>query len=207
MTLTEMLSIARFRLGNKRNFDEQLVAEIKMAQNGLERDPKLNLWFLFRSFTFQSYIGERTYPMPNDFVKMAEMYQPYFQNPEGAVFDIKRKPAHLVFRPTTTGSPEYYGMEGQMFVTDKNADGVYRIFYYGSDVELISSVQEENNWTRLAPNVLVLRAVMNIAKTVRDMDLFTLTKAEYDVEYRNLSDMCVAQEDYGYDISRGDFNE
>ena len=45
---------------------------------------------------------------------------------------------------------------------------------------------------------------MNISKTVRDMDLFNLTKVEYDIEYRNLADMCVAQEDVGFDISRGD---
>lgn len=204
MTLTEMISVAQFRLGNKRNFDAQIVAEIKMAQNALEKDPKLNLWFLFRSWAFQSYIGERSYPLPNNFVKMAELYQPYFQNPQNAIYELKRKPAHLVFRPTTTGIPQYYGLEAQMFITDKDADGVYRIFYYASDEELALTTREENNWTRIAPNILVLRAVMNIAKTVRDMDLFALTKAEYDIEYKNLADMCVAQEDFGYDISRGD---
>lgn len=204
MTLSEMVSTARFRLGNKKNFDDQIVNEIRMAQNALERDPKLNLWFLFRSFVFQSYVGERTYPLPNDFVKMSELHQPFFQNPNNAVFNLKRKPAHLVFRPTDAGVPSYYGLEGQMFITDKEAEGVYRIFYFASDLELISGSQEVNNWTRSAPNLLLLRAVMNIAKTVRDLDLFNLTKVEYDIEYRNLADMCVAQEDVGFDISRGD---
>lgn len=205
MTLSDILSTAQFRLGNKKNLDQQIINEIRLAQNALEKDPKLNLWFLFRSFVFQSYVGERTYPMPNDFVKLAEMYQPYFQNAQNAVFNLKRKPTNLVFRPATLGVPEYYGMEASMFITDKEADGVYRIFYYASDTELALGSVEENNWTRMFPSILLLRAVMNVAKTLRDMDLFALTKAEYDVEYKNLHDMCVAQEDVGYDLSRGDF--
>jgi len=205
MNLSQLLTTARFRLGNRTNIDSQIVSEIRLAQNSLERDPKLNLWFLFRSFVFQSYVGERSYALPNDFVKMAEMYQPYFQTAENAVFNLKRKPAHLVFRPTSGGIPEYYGLEAQMFITDKEADGVYRIFYYASDRELILGSQEDNDWTRMSPNILVLKAVMNVAKTLRDMDLFNLTKVEYDIEYQNLFAMCVAQEDFGYDLSRGDF--
>lgn len=207
MTLSEMLSLAQFRLGNKTHLNAQIISEIKFAQNSLERDPKLNLWFMFRSWAFQAYIGERTYPLPNNFIKMAELYQPFFQTPENAVYNLTRKPAHLVFRPTSEGIPEFYGLEAQMFITDKEADGVYRIFYYASDDELALTTLEENNWTRMFPNILVLRAVMNVAKTLRDGDLFNFTKAEYDVEYKNLFDMCVAQEDVGYDISRGEFTD
>lgn len=206
MTLSDILEAARFRLGNKTNLDNHIAREVRLAQRALETDPKLNLWFLFRSFTFQSYLTERAYPLPNDFVKMSEMYQPYFLNEQNLVSSLKRKPTNLVFRPTTLGVPEYYGLEAQMFITDKDAEGVYRIFYYASDVDLHQGQVEENNWTRISPLILMLRAVMNVAKTTRDMDLFSLTKAEYDVEYKNLHDMCVAQEDVGYDLSRGDFN-
>jgi hypothetical protein len=206
MKLSAMINQVEFRLGNKKNLRPQIEAEILLAQNALERDPKLNLWFLFKSFVFQSYLTERTYPMPNDFVKMAELYQPYFMDQNNSVSDLKRKPAHMVFRPTQTGTPQWYGLEASMFITDVNADGVYRIFYFASDKELISDLQEENEWTRAAPLVLILRAAMNVAKTLRDFDAFNTLNAEYQVEYKNLHDMCVAQEDFGFDITRGEYD-
>ena len=205
MNLSQMIATIQFRLGNKKHIDEHIVNEIRLAQNALERDPKLNLWFLFRSFTFQAYVGERTYPMPNNYIKMCEMYQPYFIDANNAVSRLTRKPADLVFRPTTGGVPRYYGFQADMFITDVEADGVYRIFYYASDDELVVGTREDNDWTRKFPSVIVTRAAMNVAKTLRDMDLFNVLNAEYQVEYRNLFEMCVAQDDVGYDVARGDF--
>lgn len=206
MNLSQIVSQIAFRLGNKKNLDSQIENEIRFAQNELERDPKLNLYFLFRSFVFQSYTTERTYPLPNDFVKMSEMHQPFFQYPTGVIANLTRMPADKIFRPEVSCSPRYYGIEAVMFITDVSLDGVYRIFYYASDTELGGSVLE-NNWTRFAAGTLMLRAAMNVAKTLRDMELFSVLNAEYQVSYKDLHDMCVAQEDVGFNIARGDFQE
>lgn len=204
MNLSQIVSQIAFRLGNKKNLDQQIENEIRFAQNELERDPKLNLYFLFRSFTFQSYPTDRTYPLPNDFVKMSEMHQPFFQYPNGTIAELRRMPADKIFRPEVSVSPCFYGLEALMFITDVSLDGIYRIFYYASDAELGGSVLE-NNWTRFASGVLMLRAAMNVAKTLRDMELFNTLYAEYQVSYKDLHDMCVAQEDVGFNIARGDF--
>ncbi len=205
MTLQQMVSQIEFRLGNKRNLSAQIVNEIQLAQKSLEIDPKLNVYFLFRSWAFQAFVTERSYPMPNDFVKLCDTNQPYYLDVNNTVFRLKRRLADAVFLPSTVGVPQYYAFQSMAFITDKLSDGVYRVFYYGMDSVLSLDGVTENNWTRLAPNVVMLKAAMNVAKTLRDMDLFNMLNAEYQVEYKNLFDMCVAQEDVGFDISRGEF--
>lgn len=206
MNLQAIIDQIEFRLGNKKNLTEKIVGEIVLAQKSLEVDPKLNLYFLFRSWTFQAYVNERAYPMPADFVKLCDVNQPYYIDSTNTVYPLKRRLAGAVFVPGSTGIPQYYAFQSNSLITDKMVDGVYRIFYYGSDPELSLTGITENNWTRLAPNVLLLKAAVNVAKTLRDMDLFNALYAEYQVEYQNLFDMCVSMEDVGYDISRGEFS-
>lgn len=206
MNLTTLLNQMRFRLGNRKNLDEQLKGELYLAQRSLELDPKLNLYFLSRSFVFQTYTTEVAYPMPQDFVKMNELQQPYFMDPNESITKMTRKRADQIFKPSVIEPPRFYDMQALMMVTSSKADGVIRIFYFGVDDELTEE-KPSNNWTRFAPNVIMLKALMNVAKTLRDMDLFNTTTAEYNIEYDNLYRMCVAQEDYGFDLARGENNE
>lgn len=203
MNLTELVAQIEFRLGGRKNITDKIKGEIELAQLDLERDPKLNLFFLSRSFVFQTYLTERSYPMPNDWIKMNENQQPYFMDSNESITYLKRKSAHKVFRPAQAGVPQTYALEAVMMVLDVPADGVVRIFYYGQD-EKLTDLNQENNWTRFAPNVLLLKAAMNVAKTLRDMELFNVLNAEYQISYENLYRTCVSQEDTGFDIARGE---
>lgn len=207
MDLQAIVSQIEFRIGNKKHLSAQIVTEIELAQKSLERDPKLNLYFLFRSWAFQAFVDDRAYPMPGDFVKLCDVNQPYYIDSTNTVYRLKRRVADAVFVPGQVGIPQYYAFQNNSFITDKLVDGVYRIFYYGMDTTLSLTGVTENNWTRLAPNVIMLKAAINIAKTLRDFELMNALNAEYQIEYQNLFDLCVAMEDVGHDISRGEFTD
>jgi hypothetical protein len=206
MNITEILAAIRFRLGNKKGFDNDILREINYAQQRLEDDPTIDYWFLVRFGAFSLTAGDNIVTIPSDFVREYDGYPPYLTLNERVVhLDKMDLPDAQIVYGDSTGVPEAYTVvDGEVKVYPKPDQNYVLTFpYVGRETTLDGVSVLENGWTKNATQVLLNKAGIALAQAFRDQDALANFTADYQVAFSELMTRVVAREEANMARERG----
>jgi hypothetical protein len=171
MTRDEAVATIRNRLGNRGPaFDPMIVDELKRAQDHFEQNGTPP-WFLVKTDSSRSTTaGERRLTLPGDWIMESEDDGIWLLAP-GGVRLAKREYRALRGSAfyTANGRPEMYAIVGTTMYLFPTPDKEYglELNYYAADAKLDSG-DVENGWLKYAPWLLIAKAGLEVARTLRD---------------------------------------
>lgn len=209
MTVTDMIEMLKFRLGNRKGMDEEVILrEIQLAQSRLEDDPRLDYSFLIAVTTLPVIVGTGRVSLPVDFNRLLSYKEPLFVSPDGFYCSLPRvyeEPA-LVSVGAGRGTPQgfvHYSDVFQLYPT-ASVEGAVRLPYLRHDAPLGLLSATENAWTKNAFAVLMGRAGISLAQALQSEALGSFV-SDYNVAYQELSIQTTAKEDALFNLARGDY--
>ncbi len=186
MTRDEAVSIIEDRLGQRgTTFDTQIITEMKAMQVQLERMPTLP-WFLLYHDTSLVMVAEtQTVTVPSGFL-LEDDYSYMYVIDTDASSTTKRcvKGTYDELKGSsyfgTNKLPERFALQKKELYFFPTPDAAYSIdwFYYAADTVLSTNVT--NEWLTEAPELLISKTGLKIARYLRNVDLIALFKEDYN---------------------------
>ena len=181
MTRLEAQKVIEGRLGGRTGIATQIVSELQQAQRELEGKPFLP-WFLRAADTISTDIF--TLQIPYGFLRELDDEPLLVIVEEQGVTSLVKKPysaLRAIAELNGLGKPQFYGL-----ISDSNTsfdraelfprpEQVYTFnwTYYKADVNL-SDDTVENAWLYYAPKLLIARAGLQVAKSLRSPEAVQL---------------------------------
>jgi hypothetical protein len=205
MTIQDMLEMIAFRLGNRKGMENQILREVQLAQSRLEKDPKVDWWFLQKQSNFT--IGPSV-PFPqlpadyerlvdqtvlllsvvgqSNYKKLARAYQ------EDALVDMG-----------SHSDPTYYSLIGKVVAVFPPATVDYTIgLTYIAREPLLSTAVDapisENQWTKEAFALLMCKAGIALAQALQNKDALGNFVADYNAAYSEAFTESFARSDINF---------
>lgn len=205
MNVHDMIAQIQVRLGFRKDLQEEILKEINVAQNQLERDVSFNPYFLWRGQDICLRESCLDYALPETFVRICEFNNPLF-HPEGSPFayEINRGLAVTSYAvDNSVGTPLCYTIQHGNLRLNKRVSGIFRLFFISSTTPL-GGLVDSNLWTEKAYDLLMNKAGLACAKLVRDVSSISYFESDLAVSLLNFKRECIAFEDFGYSIARAD---
>lgn len=205
MNLNNMVSLIQTRLGFRDDIQDQVINEINLAQYALERDVTFNPHFLWRAKDICICPECVDYALPPGFLRLDEFSNPLFQ-PDGVFtsYELSKGIAATSYEPNKlAGCVTSFSIYAGNLRLNARACGLLRLFYITATTQL-SLIVVENLWTQHAFDVLMNKAGMALASALEEQAAFALFSAEYAMTLRRFKTECVAYEDQGMNVARGD---
>lgn len=196
MTRAEATELVMLRLGKRSGLDTDVVLELKQAQRDLE-EGKFMPWFLKTALSLTTTDAVRYVALPSGFIRETEEKM-WITDSESAKRLYKGNYDELYERELFDSdylSSWYYAVVGANIYIFPTPDGAYSItgFYFAQDA-VLSAAETENNWLKYAPGMLIAKAGMRMAKTLRDEAAYNLFKEDYGEAYNEAVLSNVARE-------------
>jgi len=175
MTRDEAVERIKLRLAFHPNLDATIVLALQDAQAELEMDEELPYFLKTEVSSVETTADEERIALPNDPVFLREIDEEdfmYLYDDSGStpVWTVLPKMDTWQGRSLypTPGSPEAYSLDGEYFRIFPTPDDTYklRMVYFGRDESLTNNI--ENKWLKYRPNLLIGRAGLDVAASIRD---------------------------------------
>lgn len=199
-TLTEMISMIQFRLGNRKDLATQIEREIQLAQIRLEDSPDLEPWFLVQQDeTIAVTSGVQDITLPAGFLRMSEEEQPQILV-DGIWQPLRRiqNDDGLSNFQGATGTPTRFTMFGDTFRLWPSPDKAYtvRLTYAARETSLDTTTPTDTNaWTENAFDVLMNKALIILAGTLQNKSALEMASSDFSSAYAGLQTQIVQRED------------
>lgn len=208
MNLTEMIAALRFRLGNKKGIDGEILREIQFAQSRLEEDPTIPYWFLVQFSSIILPEGGQDVAFPAGFIREYDGVLPAIVI-DGKYTELTRyhlDQARGEFG-TAVGQPLVYVIIDSVFKVYPTPDKEYILDFphVRSEGKLsnIDPVLEDNAWTANATQMLMNKAGIAIAQALRDKDALGNFTNDFNVAFAEMMSRVVAREESNLCHQRG----
>lgn len=213
------VGLVRKRLGNLQGtfLDADIITEMQLQQDTLERGPTLP-WFLLsqRNDTYTT-VGEERIALPVDFLReyedgclfyFNESYNPAVDSSDGPWRGLEKDSwdALKLAYQVRTGPPEKYALSDGYFRIFPLPDEAYllRMIYYQKGSSLSTNVTD-NVWLTFAPDLLIAQTAQVIANLyLQNAALAERLKAEVMEAKGNLLRNIVAREMANLESTMGD---
>ena len=197
MTRNEATLLVMQRLGKRTGLDADVVAELKQAQNDLELGVTLP-WFLKKSLSgLVTVAGTRTVALPTDFLR--ETDERWREVATSGTASLTKGSYDELYEREIFGAgylaSQYYAIVGTnmyLFPTPAEVKTISG-FYYAKDA-VLSADGTENNWLLWLPGLLIARAGIRMAKTLRDNEAYGMFKEDYIEAYNGFLSTETARE-------------
>lgn len=205
-TLPKLISALRFRLGNKKGFDDDFLREIQFAQERLEDDPTLEYWFLTKMASIIVISGVAELVLPTNFIREFDSILPFLQL-NGKVIRLVRadfEDAKLHFQ-NAVGQPTHYSEYDEKLVLFPTPDKGYILeyTYLAREEELVPTTNESNAWTRNAFQMLLNKTGIALAQSFRDKEALANFTADFQAAFSELMTRITQREEVNFHQSRG----
>lgn len=188
----------RFWTNAPDDIDAQIVREIQLAQQELEKRAELPWFLLSEEATIPLTAGEDRVPLPSNFLREYNEEGGMWRRSTDGVKYIMRKSIRglHIFYPQTEeyGDNEYYySLDGNYFriyPEPTNGDTI-GMLYYKRDVVLSSNIT--NAWLTNAATLLLAKAAMPIASALRNREALKEVSDKYAIADRALDLAIVAR--------------
>ncbi len=184
MTRDEAVAVIAARLGNRGStFDTQIVTEMKLMQTELEQMPMLP-WFLLVHDTSLATVAEmQTVAVPTAFL-LEDDYSHMFITDNAASPSTTRvvKGTYDDLKGAkfygTNKLSERFALQKETLYFFPTPNDAYSLdwFYFGADTVLSTDV--ENEWLKRAPELMISRTGLKIARFLRDQGAQELFQAD-----------------------------
>jgi len=196
ITRTQAIGLIAARLGNRTGLDEYILTELMMAQDSLEATEPLP-WFLIATASLVTMAGVDRVTLPVDFVR--EYAEAGHESSLTVEASDGWRPLRKVGVQTlldllpASGLPTKYAVVGRYVRLHPTPDAAYNMsmLYYSRDTRL--SEVEKNAWLTYAPDLLVAKAGLQVARFLRDMNAVALFKEDLAVAAARLAQHIVAR--------------
>lgn len=216
MTRDEARDRIAFRLGNRGsdvNLLDNIVAELKLAQNVLENGAELP-WFLLSQRATLSpapTTGVESFALPSNFLRLPD-------EGEGGIWVLNTLSGFYEklslrwsyeelanrFSSEVNDRPQYLanvGLYGYVRPIP-NANYTYQAIYYAADAVLSTNI--ENSWLKYAPDVMISLALFTTSEALGDVDTMNKASKDLAVATDRMTRSNVAHREMGYERIIGD---
>jgi len=183
MYRSEAINLISSRLGQRSGLDNQIKTEMLLAQTELERSPWLP-WFLLAEDTNLTTVAEqRTVDVPSDFLMEYEDIPIYLTDTDGEEYQLTKDDYDALASDTyieDSGRPTHYDLVGAKWYFFPEPDAAYslRVFYYAAAQTLDQEEDLENAWLAYAPDLLIAKTGLAMARFLRDNAAIQLFAAD-----------------------------
>jgi hypothetical protein len=206
MTRATATALIMQRLGKRTGLDANVIVELQQAQQDLETGEFLP-WFLKKALDgLATTAGARSVALPGDFIR--ETDEKWWLGAADGVKRLHKGGYDELYErelfDSDYSSSYYYAIVGTSMYHFPTPASVMSItgFYFAQAV-MLTTEETENTWLKYASSVLVAKAGMRIAKTVRDAEAFGLFKEDYAEAYNKLIAADTAREQAAYNAVMG----
>lgn len=173
MTQAELIQLLSWRLGDRDDMEERILAEMPYVQDYVLEAKPWCPWFLLTEEAHASTtVGERRLPLPEDFLMEAEESHLYLELSDGSTTPLRKLDFDVAAAKLPgSGLPLAYSVSGNRYELFPIPDGVYTVYmtYYGKDSRLTDTATE-SQWMKYAGDVVAAELGKAIAeKHLRDM--------------------------------------
>lgn len=186
MTRGEAISIIQGRIGQRSNTDltNQIIAELKLVQTDLEREPTLP-WFLIKTLTENE--STATFATETDFIREVQDVTGLSIMVDGVRKPLVKDDYDFLSRQSNlegTGQPKFYALVGFTYYLFPTPDKAYSFtkVYYAEDATLATDI--ENKWLKHIPGLLIAMAGRRVSLWLRDPNAVSLFESEIPI-YRD----------------------
>lgn len=205
MTIQDMLSMIAFRLGNRKGMEQTILREVQLAQSRLEKDPKVDWWFLQKQSNFP--IGP-TIPapqLPADYERLVDQTVPLLLNQDQIALSklVRAYQEDALLDMGNVSAPTYYSLVGRYIAVLPPAvvDGFISLTYIAREPILTidgTSPVLENQWTKEAFALLMCKAGIAIAQAIQHKDALGNFVADYNSAYSEAFTESFARSDINF---------
>ena len=205
MNLNDMVAQIQMRLGFRKDKEEEIIREIRLAQYELERDVTFNPYFLWRGKDICVKPDCINFPVPAGFLRLCEFNNPlWHEKGLTPAYEINRSIGNKTYAmDNAVGLVRHYSLQGSNIRLSARAEGILRLFYITATTPLSAEVVE-NLWTKNAYGLLMNKAGWLMARVLRDKDAEASFEKDFFASLVAFKRECIAFEDYGYNIARAD---
>jgi hypothetical protein len=171
MLRSTVVSLIAQRLGNRTDLDAQIISELQLTQDTLERADMLPFFLLTEFVATVTVAAEERLKLPDDFLKEYEEGALWYYDATSASqwAPLKRSSMEqLKGAFTTEGYPQYYALAGNYFRLAPVPDEVYsvKMLYYAQDTVLSTDV--ENQWLKYCPEWILSETGARMAAYIQN---------------------------------------
>ncbi len=207
MNLTEMIAALRFRLGNKKGLDADILREINFAQERLEKEPTLDYWFLVNFSTILLTQGDNNIPFPTGYLREYDDHLPSLIVSGGYVplLRLSLEDARAEFG-TASGAPRAYTIVDGLFKVFPTPDKEYQMdLPFIKAQPILTEVVVENEWTLEASQILMNKAGIALSQALRDQEALANFTNDFNVAFGEMASRVVQREEANMDRQRGGY--
>lgn len=205
MTIQDMLAMISFRLGNRKGMDSQILREVQLAQSRLEKDPKVDWWFLQKQSNFT--IGP-TVPFPQlpaDYERLVDQTVPLLSVVGQTNYKklVRAYQEDALVDMGNCSDPTYYTLLGRAIAVFPPATIDYNLglIYIAREPILTTEAPNpvlENQWTREAFALLMCKAGIALAQALQNKDALSNFVADYNAAYSEAFTESFARSDINF---------
>lgn len=190
MTLQDMLAMIAFRLGNRKGMEATILREVQLAQSRLEKDPKVDWWFLQKQSNFPIGPSIPAPQLPADYERLVDQTVPLLldqtQLPLSKLVRAYQEDALLEMG--NFSAPTFYSLIGRYIAVLPPAltDGYISLSYIAKEPILTTegtSPVLENQWTKEAFALLMCKAGIALAQAIQHKEALSNFVADYNSAY------------------------
>lgn len=202
-TSSDLISLINARLGFRTDRADYILQEAKVAQYALERDVKVNPWFLWRAADICVKEDCVNLTLPPGFLRLCEFNNPLFQpvGQTGAITLSRGFADDVYAKELGNGCPTAFSLQAKNLRLNRKANGMLRLFYMTYNAPLGQGV-EANLWTEHAFDLLLAKTGMAVAASIQNEAALTRFSGDYAEALRAFKAACVAYEDYQHEMTR-----
>ena len=180
------------KLAFRTDLETEIIEALQDAQVELEKETTLP-WFLQSEVSSISTVdGEERIKLPSDFIREWEDDPLWYYNASAAEDPDKWAPLakddleELREAYPGEGAPKAYQLDVKYFRLFPTPDGVYvlKMIYYKHDTTLATNV--ENLWLEHFPLLLISKAGLSVATSLRDKDAIGVFAVMEQQHYRSM---------------------
>jgi len=201
MTRGEAVALISQRLGSRSGLSTEIVAELNFQQQILERAPFLPTFL--RKITAVVATASNPLAVPTGFLREVPDDVALWVTVEGVETPLtKRTYGELLGDEELrgTGQPTRYALVASNFYLFKSPDQAYAytVVHYGADT-ILSSDASTNLWLTKAPQLLIARTGLQMAKALRAAEAVLLFAQDLQEAQAQLLHFDIAEEEAGQD--------
>ena len=203
MNVQTMIQQIAFRLGNRKGMEQTILLEINLAQSRLEKDPRVDWWFLLQTRSIPLVDG--AFLFPEDVERIADQSVPllYIDGVDTPPIKLKRcYPEYGEFVETLFEDSMFYsvvGREFKVYPTPLEACTVKVQFVSKQSVLVLDEPAVlSNGWTEHAYSLLMNKAGIPLAQAIQNEVALQNFSADFATAYTEASLETYARADFNF---------
>lgn len=166
------VNLIALRLGKRTDLNDQIIAEMQLVQEVLERGELMPFFLLSEMATTSTTAEDERLVLPGDFLQEFEEGALWYQDEDEQWYPLQRAALEEIKGAfdvdSSTGYPQYYSLMDNYFRLAPVPDAAYviKMVYYAQDTVLATNI--ENNWLKYATEWFITEVGVRVAAYIQN---------------------------------------